>query len=64
MITNVNSPQLRDGVYSSAATYFGLSTDAKPTGPEIGNGSCYLEMDSGKIWFYDAENSQWLEWGA
>ena len=46
------------------ATFFGLSTDTKPTGAEVANGSCFLEMDTSKIYFYDADNAQWLEWGA
>lgn len=42
----------------------GLSTDAKPT--EIGdktiaNGSVFIEIDTGKIFFYDLENEEWKE---
>ena len=43
---------------------YGLSTDTKPTqvgGNYVGNGSMYLEMDSGKIYFYDLANTQWRE---
>ena len=43
-------------------TFFGLSTDSKPT--DVANGSCFLEMNTGKIYFYDAANSTWREWGA
>lgn len=42
----------------------GLSTDTKPTeinGQTIGNGSIYIEMDTGTIFFYDAENEEWKE---
>lgn len=42
----------------------GLSTDTKPEkigDNNIGNGSLYIEMDTGKIYFYDAENKQWRE---
>ena len=46
------------------ATFFGLSTDEKPADAEVANGSCFLEMDTGKIYFFDADGSQWLEWGA
>ena len=42
-------------------TFFGLSTDTKPVAE---NGSCYIEMDSSKIYFYDAEGAQWTEWEA
>ena len=49
--------------------YRGLSTDEKPTvhvnsiGKEEGipNGSIFYEMDTGDIYMWDAENSQWLE---
>ena len=42
----------------------GLSTDTKPT--EIGdktiaNGSVFIEIDTGKIFFYDLENKEWKE---
>ena len=43
------------------STFFGLSADAKPA---AANGSCFLEMDTGKLCFYDAAGKQWREWGA
>ena len=49
--------------YYEAETYYGLSTDTKPT--NVGNGSVFIEIDSfGKedtpyIFCYDAENSEW-----
>ena len=46
------------------ATFYGLSTDSKPTGVAVANGSVFLEMNTGKIYFYDAAGDQWLEWGA
>lgn len=45
------------------ATFFGLSTDTKPTS-NVSNGSCFLEMDTSKIYFYDADGAEWQEWGA
>ena len=42
----------------------GLSTDTKPEkigDNNVGNGSQYIEMDTGKIYFYDIENKQWRE---
>ena len=53
------------GTYQTAEVYFGLSTDTKPT--TVANGSCYLEMDSSKIYFFDAAGSageQWILWGS
>lgn len=42
----------------------GLSTDTKPTeinGKTINNGSTFVEIDTGKIYFYDLENEEWKE---
>lgn len=41
----------------------GLSTDEKPTtinGGKILNGSSFIEMDTQDIYFYDEENSEWV----
>ena len=46
------SVYLREGVC--------LSTDTKPT--DWGNGSRLLEMDTSKLYMYDAENHEWREW--
>jgi hypothetical protein len=54
----------RDGVL---ATYYEgtcLSTDEKPTGEEIYNGSCLMEIDTCTLYVYDDEHDEWLEWGA
>lgn len=40
----------------------GLSDDTKPTeigNKKIANGSVFIEMDTQKIFFFDAENEQW-----
>lgn len=42
--------------------YAGLSTDGKPT--DASNGSVFIEMDTGKLYFYDATGETWREWGA
>ena len=39
----------------------GLSTDSKPTGVSVGNGWTFIEMDTGKVFFYNAEDEEWLE---
>ena len=41
-------------------TLFGLSTDTKPL--NVNNGTCFLEMDTSTIYFYDAANETWYEW--
>ena len=38
--------------------YRGLSTDTKPDAP---NGSDFLEMDSGKVWYFDADSGDWVD---
>ena len=42
--------------------YQGLSSDTKPTGDDVINGSRFLEIDTGKTYMYDAAGSQWLEY--
>ena len=38
-----------------------LSTDTKPT-TGWSNGSKLIEMDTGTLYIYDAENSTWRAW--
>ena len=54
MITLINKSDIYE--------YHGISTDTKPL--NCPNGSIFLEMDTSKIYFYDAAGAQWLEWGA
>ena len=37
--------------------YEGLSTDEKPTGEDVPVNALFLELDSGKFYYYDG--SQW-----
>ena len=42
----------------------GLSTDEKPTeanGKKIANGSVFIEIDTGKLFFYDLDSQTWKE---
>lgn len=39
-----------------------LSTDTKPD--DMPNGSICVEMDTGKLYLYDEEGTQWVEFGA
>ena len=58
MITKQDAKFIQYGANGTAiesATYFGLSTDTKPTA-NVGNGSAFLEMHTGKVFFYDVEN--------
>lgn len=38
----------------------GLSTDEKPT-QNVANGSSFIEMDTGRIFFFDEANGRWLD---
>lgn len=43
--------------------FIGLSTDEKPTtynGHTVGNGSSFIEMDTGTIYHYDGSGIVWL----
>lgn len=45
-----------------ADNYFefrGLSTDVKPT--NVANGCVFIEMDTAKVYMFDAEHQRWLE---
>ena len=47
-----------------ALEFRGLSTDTKPTeidNKNITNGSVFIEIDTGKLFFYDSENEEWKE---
>lgn len=38
-----------------------VAADTKPTGGSIANGSRLIEMDTGKVYFYDEEGGAWEE---
>ena len=38
----------------------GLSTDVKPT-ERVGNGSIFIEIDTGKVYMFDKKNIEWKE---
>ena len=43
-----------------ARHYRGLADDTKPT-DGIPNGSDFLEIDTGKTWYYDADSGEWVD---
>lgn len=51
------SEYIQDGKYMGAATLYGLSTDSKPT--SYGNGSKFIEVDTGKTYYFDASGGEW-----
>ena len=40
-------------------TYWGLSTDTKPTGITGGNGQKFIEIDTHAEFYYDEAGDQW-----
>lgn len=61
---NDNVKIIENGEVKSTVELRGLSTDTKPTkigNKVIDNGSVFIEIDTGKIFFYDLENEQWKE---
>lgn len=63
MITPENGAQYITNRYWRPKTFYGLSTDTKPT-DNIVNGSVFIEMDTSTMYFFDQENAEWHEWGA
>ena len=54
MISNANGSR---GGYPEKL--FGLSTDTKPT--DVNNASVFYEMDTKKVFMFDAEDKVWFE---
>lgn len=42
-----------------AMHYRGLSSDTKPANAP--NGSDFLEIDTGKVWYFDKDSGDWLD---
>lgn len=53
MVTKVSA-------YDEPKVVICLSTDTKPT--DVPNASMLLEMDTGKVYFYDEDGTDWVEW--
>ena len=62
MITPENGIQSSGGFYAAPVTYYGLSTDVKPT-IGVANGAALIERDTSKLYFFDTANATWREWG-
>lgn len=60
MITIDGNVQVNDSNQTSTnVTYYGLSTDSKPT-TDVGNGSCFIEMNTGNVFFFNAASGTWV----
>ena len=65
-ITKTDSVKTTEENYYITAELRGLSTDTKPTtigDKTIDNGSVFIEMDTGKIYFYNLDSQTWVEFG-
>lgn len=51
------SEYMVNGKYMGAETFYGLSTDSKPT--TCGNGSVFIEVDTQNGFFFDASAGKW-----
>ena len=51
---------VRGGVECSRFDGWCLSSDLKPTAGVL-NGSCLVEMDTGKVYFFDEAGARWRE---
>lgn len=63
-IHKVESESITEGEGYVTVEMRGLSTDTKPTtngDKKIVNGSIFVEIDTGKIFFYDLASETWKE---
>ena len=61
MVTQDKEIVIANGSATTNQTYYGKSTDSKPT--DCGNGSCFIEMDTGKVYFFNLAGNAWIEVG-
>lgn len=60
MITHEHEIITTNGVAATDSLYWGLSTDSKPT-TGVGNGSIFIEINTGKVYFFNGEGAAWVE---
>ena len=63
-IYKTDNIKIEDNDFLSGVELRGLSSDAKPTqigNKKIGNGSVFIEIDTQKILFFDADSNTWKE---
>lgn len=56
-------PNAENSAGDTPFVYYGLSTDSKPT-TDVPNGSAFVEMNAGKLYFFNASASTWVEFKA
>lgn len=57
---NATLIEVKDGAAFYAAELYGTSEDTKPTAG-YANGSTFLEVDTGKIYLFNEDASEWVE---
>lgn len=57
MITPITDRSKMVGADGASVSFVGLSSDDKPESAP--NGAAFIEMDTGNVYFFDAENSEW-----
>ena len=60
MVRMIKTP-LDDG--SIMVEAYGKSTDSKPSFAGMATGSTYFEVDTGKSYFYEEEEPEWIDAG-
>lgn len=61
-IYNMENRQTKQGKEYVSGELRGMSTDTKPTKigeKEIENGSVFIEIDTQKLFFFDADSQEW-----
>ena len=59
MVTNARELMSINGGFLTVETFYGLSTDDKPT--NTANGSKFIEMDTGLEFLYDFAGQTWYQ---
>lgn len=59
MVTNAKAAQAIAGRFVLPATFYGLSTDTKPT--DVANGSTFYEIDTDKQYWFDFAGQTWID---
>lgn len=59
-ITNANTVDLR-GLSTDVKPIVGTDDEGNATNAWLGNGSTFLEIDTSKVYIFDKENNEWVE---
>lgn len=59
MVRTIKWEYLLDNSGKKYCELSGLSTDEKPTGGELATGSLFLEVNTGDVYAYDEDGTEW-----